>query len=432
MTQANLRKARQDDLPAILYIIKDAKAFLKEQGIDQWQNGYPNMDSIKQDILDDVAYVLEDNDKVVAYAAVLTGEDPAYTKITDGNWLNDSLDYVTVHRVAVSGNARGKGYGKRLFREIFETFKHYDDFRCDTHPQNKGMNGLLKALGFTYQGIVMFESERFAYQRLSHQTGQSRDLEDKSLFSQLKRLKRDLTEIIFQRDKLVYWTCPQIERDFQVQLGGMELELNRLRITYFELRHEIELRQEAISQKIPLDEIAAQEIIREAMAIPYSEFEAQEQRHEEVMATINDFDKVAAPELMMLDMAFYRIIELTHPDLYIDMTEEGVDLYQMAVEAYRNAQLAELKSLESQSEQLDYTEPSTYTHARLKAEVARLQEIADVYESEIQAIQNNYPYTVQEFVASDAMVDELRQEYLMEMADLKGYIATYREKLKDL
>ena len=31
-------------------IINQAKAFLKEQGIDQWQTGYPNMEAILGDI----------------------------------------------------------------------------------------------------------------------------------------------------------------------------------------------------------------------------------------------------------------------------------------------------------------------------------------------------------------------------------------------
>lgn len=39
MTTSYLRRATKADLPAILTIINEAKAYLKEQGINQWQAG---------------------------------------------------------------------------------------------------------------------------------------------------------------------------------------------------------------------------------------------------------------------------------------------------------------------------------------------------------------------------------------------------------
>ena len=44
------RKATETDLNAIMNIISQAQNYLKEQGIDQWQNGYPNRQTIKKDI----------------------------------------------------------------------------------------------------------------------------------------------------------------------------------------------------------------------------------------------------------------------------------------------------------------------------------------------------------------------------------------------
>ena len=37
------RKAEKNDLPRIIEIIHDAQAALKADGIDQWQNGFPNI-----------------------------------------------------------------------------------------------------------------------------------------------------------------------------------------------------------------------------------------------------------------------------------------------------------------------------------------------------------------------------------------------------
>lgn len=55
------RAAKFDDLWRIMEIIKQAQGYFKEQGIDQWQNGYPNPTVIKQDIEKKQSYVLAKN-----------------------------------------------------------------------------------------------------------------------------------------------------------------------------------------------------------------------------------------------------------------------------------------------------------------------------------------------------------------------------------
>ncbi|WP_315992054.1 hypothetical protein [Lactococcus lactis] len=38
------------------------------------------------------------DDKIAGYCAIITGEEPAYTQITDGAWSNQNFDYVTIHQ----------------------------------------------------------------------------------------------------------------------------------------------------------------------------------------------------------------------------------------------------------------------------------------------------------------------------------------------
>ena len=44
------RKSDFKDIPEIMRIISSAQKYLKEKGIDQWQNNYPNSETIKEDI----------------------------------------------------------------------------------------------------------------------------------------------------------------------------------------------------------------------------------------------------------------------------------------------------------------------------------------------------------------------------------------------
>ncbi len=57
------RKSIKSDIDSIMNIIKQAQEYLKNQGLDQWQNNYPNIDTINQDIDNVNSYVLVDNGK---------------------------------------------------------------------------------------------------------------------------------------------------------------------------------------------------------------------------------------------------------------------------------------------------------------------------------------------------------------------------------
>src|SRR5688572_31261868 len=102
-----LRKANFSEAPIIWNILQQAIEQRKQDGSEQWQHGYPNEQTVHEDLAKGYAYLLTENEVIVAYAAIVFGEEPAYTDIK-GKWLTDG-DYAIVHRVAVSNAAKGKG-----------------------------------------------------------------------------------------------------------------------------------------------------------------------------------------------------------------------------------------------------------------------------------------------------------------------------------
>ncbi|MCT1186334.1 GNAT family N-acetyltransferase [Lactococcus lactis] len=161
-----MRKAGPKDLLSIMKIIEEARTFLADSGSDQWQNAYPAVFDIEEDFAKEQAYVLLVDDKIAGYCAIITGEEPAYTQITDGAWSNQNFDYVTIHRIALSNEFSGQSLTRYLFSNIFTLMlsKGYSDFRLDTHPVNKLMQHVFEREGFVKRGLVQFEGDRFAYQ----------------------------------------------------------------------------------------------------------------------------------------------------------------------------------------------------------------------------------------------------------------------------
>ncbi|MBN7811216.1 GNAT family N-acetyltransferase [Algoriphagus sp. H41] len=162
-----LRAACDADIPKIWEILQQAIAQRKAEGSEQWQNGYPNESTVEEDLASNFGYVLEDEGEVVAYAAILFEEEPAYSDIK-GAWLSEG-DSAVVHRVATSNAVKGKGVATRLFRMIEDlcVSKQVFSIKVDTNFDNAPMLRILEKLGYSYCGEVFFiGAPRMAFEKL--------------------------------------------------------------------------------------------------------------------------------------------------------------------------------------------------------------------------------------------------------------------------
>jgi GNAT superfamily N-acetyltransferase len=161
------RQARHDELPVIWEILQQAIRRRREDGSDQWQDGYPNPQVIQSDIDNGVGYVLADGDTVVAYSAVLVNDEPAYNDI-QGKWLTNQ-EFVVVHRVAVAQQHLGKGLSKMLlaYVEDFALQQNIHSVKVDTNFDNIPMMKVLDACGYAYCGEVLLRGgTRRAYEKV--------------------------------------------------------------------------------------------------------------------------------------------------------------------------------------------------------------------------------------------------------------------------
>ena len=156
------RKGEKRDLERIMVLVADAQNWFREQGIDQWQDGYPTSEIISDDILGGENYVVELNDVVIAtFVASFAGE-PTYSVIKGRGWLNEK-PYAVVHRIAVADECRRKGIAKEIlhFTEEQCAERGIENIRIDTHCDNKAMRSLLKKLGYTHCGRITLTSGAF-------------------------------------------------------------------------------------------------------------------------------------------------------------------------------------------------------------------------------------------------------------------------------
>ena len=165
----SLRLVSIEEVEQAMNIINQAKAYLKAQGIDQWQTGYPDADSIKKDIQNETGYfMLSEEQDILAYMCIDFAGEPAYEEL-NGKWLSEREEpYVVVHRLAIAELGRGQGNAAKAFdlAEQLARKRGIRYFRVDTDDRNVIMKHILKKQGFTYCGEIWFDnSVKIAFEK---------------------------------------------------------------------------------------------------------------------------------------------------------------------------------------------------------------------------------------------------------------------------
>lgn len=165
--QTQFRKAITQEIPQIWAIIQKAIQRRKADGSKQWQDGYPNEESIQKDVENEVGFVLTDGENIIGYSAVLINDEPEYANI-EGKWLTDG-DFVVYHRVAIAEEYLGKGFAKMMIENIHQYAIENSIYsvRADTNFDNHAMLKIFNDLGYSYCGEVYFRgSARRAFEKM--------------------------------------------------------------------------------------------------------------------------------------------------------------------------------------------------------------------------------------------------------------------------
>ena len=158
--------ARYDDLPAVDALLSAGRAYLRAQGLDQWQNHPPAPQETRAHFERKELFVVREGDAVIG-TFVLVHHEPAYDRI-DGAWQQNGA-YVAVHRVAVAPEFRRHGVATAIFAAACAVARESGAkaVRIDTHRDNRPMRTALERNGFVLCGTVINSTgeTRVAYEK---------------------------------------------------------------------------------------------------------------------------------------------------------------------------------------------------------------------------------------------------------------------------
>lgn len=156
-----IRHASRADLPVLNELFANAKAFMASKGNpDQWEPGYPHC-VLERDIEKEQLYACEEGGHIYAAFVMAVGDDPTYACI-EGAWKNN-LPYVTLHRIASTGERRGM-----MDVIVRWAFEQCANVRGDTHELNLPMRNAFVRNGFEHCGTIWVEdgTPRMAFHKV--------------------------------------------------------------------------------------------------------------------------------------------------------------------------------------------------------------------------------------------------------------------------
>ena len=147
-----IRLASQEDIPALITLLRRVVPLMIASGNLQWDEGYPNEEVFERDICLRQLWVAEIDTAIAGVAAITMDQEPDYAQV---GWDIDE-PAIVVHRLAVDPAFRGAGVARALMQKAEEvaTERKLAILRVDTNTQNQATQKLFPNLGYQLAGEI--------------------------------------------------------------------------------------------------------------------------------------------------------------------------------------------------------------------------------------------------------------------------------------
>jgi ribosomal protein S18 acetylase RimI-like enzyme len=147
-----LRQATENDLPALMDLVRRVVPLMRASGNLQWDEHYPNETVLQRDINLNQLWIAEVDAGIAGVAAVTMDQEPDYAQV---GW-DIAEPAIVVHRLAVDPAFRGLGAAGALMQKAEEIAvqRAITVLRVDTNTQNEATQRLFPKLGYQLSGEI--------------------------------------------------------------------------------------------------------------------------------------------------------------------------------------------------------------------------------------------------------------------------------------
>jgi len=150
-----IRKAHLNDIEILINLTKACARHLQSNGIDQWNEHYPNIEVFSSDITRNELYVLQYKKEIIGCVCLSDLMDDEYKNVS---WITPNQNNCYIHRLAIHPNYQGIGKARLImnFVEDKARQKQYRSIRLDTFSKNLRNQKFYELRGYRRLGNVYF------------------------------------------------------------------------------------------------------------------------------------------------------------------------------------------------------------------------------------------------------------------------------------
>ncbi|MHB1315424.1 MAG: GNAT family N-acetyltransferase [Christensenellales bacterium] len=155
-----VRKADRRDLDKVTVMFQQAIRAMIANGIDQWDDLYPDREVLSDDIEQQQLYLLADRDDIFAAFVINRKCDEQYKA---GCWAYDGSGAAVLHRLCVNPKFQSKGLGKQtvVLIENMLLEEGYTSLRLDAFSGNPIALRMYESLHYEKVGEASFRKGLF-------------------------------------------------------------------------------------------------------------------------------------------------------------------------------------------------------------------------------------------------------------------------------